>query len=103
MGFLRILILLGLYLFIAWRGFAVAQKATNEFEKNFAVGLTTWIVGQAVINIGVNIALIPNTGITLPLISAGGSSLVFTLIAAAFLLQISAHTTNNTRSYQYGR
>ncbi len=102
MGFLRILILLGFYLFIAWRGFAIAQKATDEFEKIFAVGLTTWIVGQAFINIGVNLALIPNTGITLPFISAGGSSLVFTLIAAAFLLQISSHTTE-ARSHQYGR
>lgn len=102
MGFLRILILVGIYLFIAWRGFTIAQKATDEFEKLLAVGLTTWIVGQAFINIGVNLALIPNTGITLPLISAGGSSLVFTLIAAALLLQISTHSTDRV-VHRYGR
>lgn len=102
MGFLRILILVGAYLFIAWRGFAIAQKATDEFEKILAVGLTTWIVGQAFINIAVNLALIPNTGITLPLISAGGSSLVFTLIAAALLLQISANNTA-VQTHRYGR
>lgn len=102
MGFIRILGLLGIYLFIAWRGFAIAQKATDEFEKILAVGLTTWIVGQAFINIAVNLALIPNTGITLPLISAGGSSLVFTLVAAALLLQISTHTAA-ARVHRYGQ
>ena len=95
MGFFRILGLVGIYLFIAWRGLEIARKATDDFERMMAIGLTAWITGQAFINIGVNLALIPNTGITLPLISAGGSSLIMTLVAAGLLLQISSHTTGS--------
>jgi cell division protein FtsW len=101
MGFLRILVLLGIYLFIAWRGFAIAQKATDEFEKILAVGLTTWIVGQAFINIAVNLALIPNTGITLPLVSYGGTSLLMTLIAFGILLQISGYQKEQRKRYHH--
>lgn len=101
MGFFRILILVGIYLFIAWRGFDIAQKCTDSFERMMAVGLTAWIAGQAFINIGVNLALIPNTGITLPLISAGGSSLIMTLVAAGLLLQISGNVTKPARTHRY--
>jgi cell division protein FtsW len=90
MGFFRILLLLGVYLFIAYRGFSIARDAPDQFSKLLAVGITTWIVGQAFINIGVNLALLPNTGITLPLISYGGTSLWATLAGFGILLHISA-------------
>ncbi len=89
MGFFRILILIGIYLFIAWRGFHIAKNAPNDFAKLLAVGITVLIVGQAFINIGVNLALLPNTGITLPLISYGGSSLWASFIGFGILLHIS--------------
>ena len=93
MGYIRILILIGLYLFIAIRGFEIAQNAKDTFAKLLATGITTLIAGQAFINIAVNLALLPNTGITLPLISYGGSSLWVTFIAFGILLQISKETT----------
>jgi len=89
LGFFRILILIGIYLYIAYRGYKIAQAAPDEFNKLLAVGVTTWIVGQAFVNIGVNLALLPNTGITLPLISYGGSSLMVTLAGIGLLLHIS--------------
>ena len=89
MGFLRILILVGLYLFIAYRGFFIAKNASSPFKKYIAVGITTWFVGQAFVNIGVNLALLPNTGLTLPLISYGGTSLIMSLICMGILLNIS--------------
>lgn len=91
MGFFRILMLIGLYLFIAYRGFYIAKNAPDQFTQYMAVGITTWIVGQAFINIGVNLALLPNTGITLPLLSYGGTSMWATFIALGILLHISAN------------
>jgi len=91
MGFFRILLLIGVFLYIAHRGFFVAKNAPDEFTKYLAVGITTWIVGQAFINIAVNLALLPNTGITLPLISYGGSSLWTTFVAMGILLNISGN------------
>ncbi len=92
MGFFRILALIGIYFFIAHRGFFIARYAPDKFTQLLAIGITTWIVGQALINIGVNLALLPNTGITLPLISYGGSSLWATFAAMGILLHISANT-----------
>lgn len=89
MGFFRILFLIGVYLFIAWRGFHIAERTTDEFQRLLALGITVWIVGQAFINIGVNMALLPNTGITLPLLSYGGTSMLMTFLSCGILLQIS--------------
>lgn len=91
MGFIRILLLIGAYFLIAHRGLYIAQNAPDEFTKLLAVGLTTWVVGQAFINIAVNLALLPNTGITLPFISYGGSSILATFAAIGVLLHISGN------------
>ncbi len=95
LGFIRIIFVIIAYLVIAIRGYTIANKAENGFEKYVAVGVTTWITIQAFINIGVNTALLPVTGITLPFVSYGGSSLLATLIGVAILLKIS----QNTNSY----
>lgn len=97
MGFFRILILIGIYLFIAWRGMKIVEKTQDTFLRLIALGITVWITGQAFINIGVNMALLPNTGITLPLISYGGTSMIMTFLAFGILLQISSLVTDNTR------
>lgn len=102
MGFVRILLLISVYLFIGYRGFNVAKQAPNQFTQLCAIGLTTWIVGQAFINIAVNMALLPNTGITLPLISAGGSSLISTIIGFGLLLHISQFTSVKKRKHYGG-
>ncbi len=93
LGFLRIIFIVLAYFIISLRGYKIASRAPNKFEMYLAIGITTWIVGQAFVNIAVNTALIPVTGITLPFISYGGSSLVASLIGIAILLKISENTT----------
>lgn len=93
LGFVRISFIVIVYMLIGYRGFYIANHAPNRFSMLLAVGVTTWIVSQAFINIGVNISLLPITGITLPLISYGGSSLVTTLIGVGILLNISKNIT----------
>jgi len=99
MGFFRILLLIGVYLLIAHRGFHIAAHAPDQFTKLLAVGLTTLVVGQAFINIAVNLALFPNTGITLPLLSYGGTSLMFTLLTLGILLHISGNLQYRNKRY----
>ncbi|MBU1151456.1 putative lipid II flippase FtsW [Patescibacteria group bacterium] len=89
LGFLRIIFIVAAYLLIAIRGYKIANDAESDFEKYVAVGITTWIVFQAFVNIAVNTALFPVTGITLPFVSYGGSSLLSSLVAVAILLNIS--------------
>lgn len=86
-------IVLGLFLLIVYRGFRIAARATEPFGQVLAAGLTFWIVFQAFINIGVITATIPFTGVPLPFISFGGSSLIATLAAVGVLLSISRHET----------
>jgi len=97
MGFFRILILIGIYIFVGYRGLIIARNAKSEFAQLLAIGLTVFIVGQAFVNIGVNLAILPNTGITLPLISYGGSSLLASFTAFGLLLNISSGEKNKKR------
>ena len=92
-GFRGSVALVFVYLFMAWRGFTIAQNAPDKFAKYAAIGISFWIVWQAFINIGVVIKIIPLTGITLPFISAGGSSLITLLTAMGILVNISGYTT----------
>jgi len=92
LGFSRIILIVLAFGVIAYRGFAISRYAPDRFGMYAAAGITTWIVGQAYINIGVNIGVIPVTGITLPFISYGGTSLVSTLVGAGVLLNISKYT-----------
>jgi cell division protein FtsW len=95
LGFLRILFVIFAYFTIAYRGYQIANASKTSFEMYVAIGITTWIAFQAFINIAVNTALMPVTGITLPFVSYGGSSLVSSLIGIGILLNIS----KNSRSY----
>lgn len=93
LGFLRTAALVLLYAVIAYRGYQITSRAPNKFAMLLAGGITTWISVQAFINIMVNTALFPITGITLPFMSYGGSSMVMTLVAVGVLLNISQYTT----------
>lgn len=93
LGFLRTAAVVGLYMLLAYRGFLVASHAPNKFAMLLAAGISTWVSAQAFINIMVNIGLFPITGITLPFMSYGGSSMVVTLFAVGILLNISKYTT----------
>jgi cell division protein FtsW len=83
-------IVLGFLLFL-WRGIRAAWKAPDAFGMFLAAGLTLAIVLQALINVSVVLGLLPTKGIPLPFISAGGSSLVLTLLAVGLVLNVSQH------------
>jgi cell division protein FtsW len=74
-----------------WRGLRAAWKAPDDFGLYLAAGLTLAVVLQAFINISVVLGLVPTKGIPLPFISAGGSSLVFTLAGVGLILNVSQH------------
>jgi cell division protein FtsW len=76
---------------IAWRGLKVASRAQDTFGAFLALGLTTMIAVQALVNMSVVLGLMPTKGIPLPLVSAGGSSLLINLLGMGVLLNISQH------------
>ncbi len=81
-----------LFLVIGYQGMRTALAAPDTFGALLAAGITIWVCVQAFINIGVVVAIIPITGITLPFISAGGSSLIISFAAVGILLSISRET-----------
>jgi cell division protein FtsW len=85
-------VVVALFVVLAYSGIRVALAAPDTFGALLAAGITAWLCIQAFINIGVVVVLIPVTGITLPFISAGGSSLVVSLAAVGVLLSISRET-----------
>jgi len=89
LGLIGSLIILLLFFLLAWRGYKTALSVRDHYGSLLAVGITSWLIVQALINIAVVTSTIPATGITLPLISAGGSSLWITLISIGILLNIS--------------
>jgi cell division protein FtsW len=86
------LIVIGLFLLLAWRGIRVAMGAPDTFGALVAFGITAWLAFQAFINIGVVTTLLPLTGIPLPFVSAGATSLVVSFAAVGILLSISRET-----------
>ncbi len=91
-GLIGAAIVICLFVVLAYSGIRVALAAPDTFGALLAAGITAWLCLQAFINIGVVVALIPVTGITLPFISAGGSSLTISLAAVGILLSISRET-----------
>lgn len=89
LGFVGASIVVILFFLFAWRGFRVAMGAPDAFTGLLAVGLTAMVSIQAMINMGVVSGVLPVTGITLPFLSYGGTSLVFTMIGVGVLLNIS--------------
>lgn len=90
LGFVGASLVVLLFFLFIWRGFRTAINAPNSFLGLMAVGLTSLIGIQAMINMGVVTGVLPVTGITLPFLSYGGTSLLFTMAGAGFLLNISA-------------
>lgn len=91
-GFVGAALVIVLFMLLAYSGIRVALRAPDTFGALLAAGITGWLCIQAFINIGVVIALFPVTGITLPFISAGGSSLIISFAAVGILLSISRET-----------
>lgn len=91
LGFIGGTVVLLLFLLLIWRGMRTAITAPDTFGSLLALGIVGLIAVQVIINIGVVIGMFPVTGITLPLISAGGSSLTLVLTAIGILLNISRY------------
>src|ERR1700691_5698877 len=90
-GFIGAAIVIALFALYGWRGLVAAMKAPDDFGRLLGVGVTTMVVGQAMINLSVVLGLMPTKGIPLPFISYGGSSLFGMLLATGVLLNISQH------------
>ena len=88
LGLVGTLLIVGAFLLFAYAGFRVALGCRDPFGKLLAAGLTTLVCGQALINLAAVLGLAPLTGIPLPFVSAGGSSLVIALTAVGILLNI---------------
>jgi cell division protein FtsW len=86
------------FVLLGWLGVRIASRATDRFARLAAIGITTWIVVQALINIGGVIGIVPETGIPLPFLSSGGSSLVVLLAAMGIVVRIARHPDEKTRS-----
>jgi cell division protein FtsW len=89
LGLLGCLTIIGLFAVIAYRGFRIAKEAPDSFGGLLAVGITCWITFQALINMAVVTGTIPFTGIVLPFISLGGSSLVTCMVGVGIMLNVS--------------
>jgi cell division protein FtsW len=91
-GFMGAALVVIAFVLLAWRGMRISRAAPDTFGALLAAGLTAYLCVQAFVNIGVVLTLLPITGITLPFVSAGGSSLIVSLVAAGILLAISRET-----------
>ncbi len=90
LGLVGVLAVIALYSFIVWRAYGIASRGMaigRWFTAYLGYGIAIWLALQAFINIGVNMGLLPTKGLTLPLMSFGGSSLVMTLVTLALLLR----------------
>jgi cell division protein FtsW len=88
MGLVGTLAVVGVFVLLAYAGIRVARRAADSFGRLVATGVTAWIVGQAIINMGAVTGMLPITGVPLPLVSFGGSALVFTLAGIGILANI---------------
>ncbi|MFQ3631867.1 putative lipid II flippase FtsW [Roseiflexus sp.] len=100
-GLIGTLFVVTCFLVIAYRGMRIAGRTSDPFAALLATGITCWLVFQALINIAVVTTLIPFTGLTLPFISYGGTSLAVCMAAAGILLNISRHTGNASSGESY--
>jgi cell division protein FtsW len=89
LGLLGCLAVVGLFIFVAYRGMSISYHAPDLFSSLLAFGVTCWIAFQALVHIGGNTATLPYTGVTLPFISYGGSSLTMCLAGIGVLLGVS--------------
>lgn len=97
-GFVGTIFFLGLFLLIMLRGFKIAKYARDEYGRLLAIGITSTLSLYALVNAGVTLGLLPTTGLPMPFVSYGGSSLVFSCFAIGVLLNISAQTDLHPRA-----
>jgi cell division protein FtsW len=91
LGLIGLTLLVAAFVMFAWAGFRIALACRDPFGKRLAAGITTLVCGQAVINIAAVLGVAPLTGIPLPFVSYGGSSLIVLLAAVGILLNIAVN------------
>ncbi len=94
LGFVRAALLIVAFVYLIWRGLIVAQKANSQFVQLLAAGISTVLIVQALINIGGMLGIIPLTGVPLPFVSYGGSSLIVSMSLLGLLTNASRETTD---------
>jgi cell division protein FtsW len=98
LGLLGTLVVLGLFALLGYAGIRIAQNCPDRFSQLAAAGVTAWLLGQALVNMGAVVGLLPITGIPLPMVSFGGSALVPTLFAIGMLLSFARHAPSAARA-----
>jgi cell division protein FtsW len=88
LGLVGVVVILGLYALILWRGIGIARGASDTYGSFLALGLTVGIVLQVCVNMGVALGLLPTKGLTLPFLSYGGTSLLVNMAAIGILMNI---------------
>ncbi len=96
-GLIGTVVMMMLFLLLMLRGFKIAKHAGDEFGRLLAVGITIAISAYALVNAGVTLGLLPTTGLPMPFVSYGGSSMVFSSAAIGVLLNISSYTDLHPR------
>lgn len=90
-GFIGVFVILALFIGLAWRGYRIAKRAPDSLSRLLALGITSWIIFQAFINIAAISGMIPLTGVPLPFISYGSSGLLSAMLGVGILLNISRY------------
>ncbi|MDW8351522.1 MAG: FtsW/RodA/SpoVE family cell cycle protein [Anaerolineae bacterium] len=88
MGLLGLVMTLALFVIFAWRGLRIAQDADTAFGSFIAIGVVIWVIGQMLLNMMAILAMIPFTGVPVPFLSVGGSSLVSLLAACGVVISV---------------
>jgi cell division protein FtsW len=101
-GFLGVVIVIVLFVVLIWRGLKISYKAHDMFGALIALGITSLIGFQALMNIAVVTSSVPSTGVSLPFISAGGTSLVILMSAVGVLINVSKHSDYDLRAEPAG-
>lgn len=91
LGLVGCLLVLAAFLLLGYLGYRTVRGVEDHFGKLVACGITSWVVLQAMLHIGVTLTLLPTKGLPLPLVSYGGSALVVTMTAVGFLLHLSQY------------
>ena len=91
LGFVKALTVLLVFLYVIWRAVRIAGVARNKFASLVAIGLATILVYHVFVNVGMTVGVMPVTGVPLPFLSYGGSSLVTNMMLIGLLLNINAH------------